>query len=215
MGAQEPNSQDWIFWTCVSIIGSCHGAARAAHRHEPFTGLGITFRSAIRSARASVLHSSYSCSCVDTAPRHSRSLLFPVLAHAGAMQCVIDLLGPPPAAVISWEQEQLKPSQSPHSPALGPPACTGPAAPAAAPSMEQQTHEQRQWQQNSSSIRGRLPNASTTGSATQHVRLSELRTAGSMTRHVSMSGGGGSEGGELDVQPKLPASESSLNRRRK
>lgn len=98
-------------------------------------------------------------------------LQLPVPMAAGAVQKVVDLLGPPPATVMAWEQQQLQQAQpqSPHGQHTTAPA--GPDEPAA-----------RSPHYRTSSIRVGSGNAAVGGvssnssNSSQHVRVSEQRS---------------------------------------
>lgn len=88
---------------------------------------------------------------------------------SGAVQKIVDLLGPPPATIIAWEQQHMKQSvlQSPHPQPMSP---GGPGAAVADP--DQQHLPGKATQQNSSNTRTGAGSAGGSGSS-QHVRLTE------------------------------------------
>ena len=135
------------------------------------------------------------------------------------MQKVVDLLGPPPATVIAWEQLQLKQQQmqSPH-PQPSSPASTNTLAGVSPGDGEQQLLS-RQPHHSSISTRGGAGSAgsgsSINGSREQHVRVSE-RDSLSRARSRRMASGGGDGAPEADgATSELPDKQNSLKVRRK
>jgi len=129
----------------------------------------------------------------------------------GAVQKIVDLLGPPPATIIAWEQQHIKQSvlQSPHPQPMSP---GSPGAAAADP--DQQHLPGRTTQQNSSNTRTGAGSAGGSGSS-QHVRLTEQNSDSMNVRSRSGFVGSG-DGLEAEAAVKeLPEEQGATKARRK